>query len=119
MTTSDVTIYHNPSCSKSRATLALLRARGIEPRIIEYLEHPPDSSTLERIIQMLDPTMVPLNERLCPEEVEACLRVHGARDVERFLRGADSDRVEKVYQKLPHADVKYGVGENRFIFTRP
>ncbi|MCW5729531.1 MAG: arsenate reductase (glutaredoxin) [Alphaproteobacteria bacterium] len=36
-----VTIWHNPRCSKSRATLALLRERGIEPHIVEYLKDPP------------------------------------------------------------------------------
>ena len=35
------TIYHNPQCSKSRQALELLRGRGIEPRIIEYLTTPP------------------------------------------------------------------------------
>lgn len=49
-----VTIYHNPRCSKSRATLALLRDRGIEPRIVEYLEAPPNAAELARILGMLD-----------------------------------------------------------------
>jgi arsenate reductase len=49
-----VTIYHNPRCSKSRATLAHLRDRGIEPRIVEYLEAPPDATELQRILGMLD-----------------------------------------------------------------
>ena len=39
-------IYHNPRCSKSRQTLALLREKGIEPDIVLYLETPLDSSTL-------------------------------------------------------------------------
>ena len=41
-----ITIYHNPRCSKSRATLALLHEHGHSPEIIEYLKAPPDSSTL-------------------------------------------------------------------------
>jgi arsenate reductase len=49
-----VQIYHNPRCSKSRATLELLRERGIEPEIIEYLKTPPDSKTLKNIAQALD-----------------------------------------------------------------
>lgn len=48
-----VTIFHNPRCSKSRATLALLRARGIEPEIIEYLATPPDAATLRRLFKAL------------------------------------------------------------------
>jgi arsenate reductase len=37
----DTIIYHNPACGTSRNTLALIRAAGIEPRIIEYLKTPP------------------------------------------------------------------------------
>jgi arsenate reductase len=50
----DAVIYHNPRCSKSRQTLELLRARGIEPKIIEYLETPPDADTLREILDMLE-----------------------------------------------------------------
>ena len=39
-------IYHNPRCSKSRQTLELLRGRGVEPEIVEYLKDPPDAATL-------------------------------------------------------------------------
>ena len=48
-----VTIYHNPRCSKSRQTLALLRERGMEPEIIEYLKTPPDAATLKKILSLL------------------------------------------------------------------
>jgi arsenate reductase len=48
-----VTIYHNPRCSKSRQTLDLLRARGVEPRIVEYLKTPPDAATLKSILSKL------------------------------------------------------------------
>lgn len=47
------TIYHNPRCAKSRATLALLEARGIKPKIVEYLMYPPSKAELERILKML------------------------------------------------------------------
>jgi len=46
-------IYHNPRCSKSRQTLALLQDKGIEPDVIEYLKTPPDRATLERLLDML------------------------------------------------------------------
>lgn len=49
-----VTIYHNPRCSKSRETLQLLKDRGIEPEIIEYLKTPPSTQELEDILQKLD-----------------------------------------------------------------
>jgi len=48
-----LTIYHNPRCSKSRATLALLVERGLEPEIIEYLNTPPSEAELDRILGML------------------------------------------------------------------
>lgn len=53
MATSDITIYHNPRCSKSRKTLALLQERGIEPNIVEYLKNPPDKRELEIITRKL------------------------------------------------------------------
>ncbi|MGI9326857.1 MAG: arsenate reductase (glutaredoxin) [Pseudomonadales bacterium] len=46
-------IYHNPRCSKSRATLALLTERGYEPQIIEYLIDPPDTQTLKSLCARL------------------------------------------------------------------
>ncbi|MEZ5967271.1 MAG: arsenate reductase (glutaredoxin) [Planctomycetota bacterium] len=47
------TLYHNPRCSKSRATLALLEQHGIAPRIVDYLQTPPTTAELERIVAML------------------------------------------------------------------
>ena len=46
---SAVTIYHNPRCSTSRNALALLRERGIEPQVVEYLKTPPSRDELQRI----------------------------------------------------------------------
>ncbi|KRG69188.1 arsenate reductase (glutaredoxin) [Pseudoxanthomonas dokdonensis] len=46
----EVTIYHNPSCSKSRQTLQLLREHGIEPCIIHYLQAPPSVPTLRALL---------------------------------------------------------------------
>jgi arsenate reductase len=48
-----IRIFHNPRCSKSRATLALLQERGLEPEITLYLESPPDADELQSILQML------------------------------------------------------------------
>ena len=50
---SQVTIYHNPRCSKSRQTLALLEEQGIEPEVVLYLENPPDEKTLRALIEQL------------------------------------------------------------------
>ena len=46
---SPVTLYHNPNCSTSRNALALLRERGIEPQVVEYLKTPPSRDELQRI----------------------------------------------------------------------
>jgi arsenate reductase len=48
-----VTIYHNPKCAKSRETLRLLKNRGIEPRVVEYLKTPPSKSELEHLLVLL------------------------------------------------------------------
>lgn len=45
-----VTIYHNPACGTSRNTLAMIRASGVEPEVIEYLKMPPDHETLCALI---------------------------------------------------------------------
>lgn len=49
-----VQILHNPRCSKSRATLEVLKNHGIDPEIIAYLETPPDTGQLASILEMLN-----------------------------------------------------------------
>lgn len=49
----DITIYHNPNCSKSRATLALIREAGFEPLIVEYLQTPPTRVQLHELIERM------------------------------------------------------------------
>ncbi len=51
-----VTIYHNPRCGKSRATLALLEKKGVRPRVVEYLKTPPDKAELKRLLALLGMT---------------------------------------------------------------
>ncbi len=48
-----IRIFHNPRCSKSRATLTLLQEQGIEPEITLYLESPPDAGELRIILDKL------------------------------------------------------------------
>lgn len=48
-----VQILHNPRCSKSRATLQLLRDRGVDPEVILYLENPPTAAQIEDILRKL------------------------------------------------------------------
>ena len=47
------TIYHNPRCSTSRRTLALLQERGVEPTVIEYLQTPPSREELARLVRTM------------------------------------------------------------------
>jgi arsenate reductase len=55
-----VTIWHNPRCGKSRQTLELLRKKGVEPAIREYLKEPPGKSEVEQLIGLVggDPTLL-------------------------------------------------------------
>lgn len=47
------TVYHNPRCSKSRQTLALLEENGVQPEVVEYLLSPPSATRVEELIGML------------------------------------------------------------------
>lgn len=49
-----IVVYHNPRCSKSRAALALLRERGEEPEVVEYLKTPLDAGALRELLDVLD-----------------------------------------------------------------
>lgn len=46
-------IYHNPACGTSRKVLELLQSAGLEPRVIDYLDNPPDRETLERLLEKM------------------------------------------------------------------
>lgn len=50
---SEIVIYHNPRCGKSRSALDLLRKRGVEPRVIEYLKTPPTREELRSVVEKL------------------------------------------------------------------
>lgn len=49
----DLTLYHNPRCSKSRGALELLEARGLHPTIVRYLDTPPDAAQLRDVAKKL------------------------------------------------------------------
>ncbi len=51
--TEEVTIYHNPACGTSRNVLGLIRGRGVEPRVVEYLRTPPTRAELEDLIRRM------------------------------------------------------------------
>lgn len=75
----DVTIYHNPSCSHSRKALELIRAHGIEPRIVEYLKTPLTPNELYHLIH--EKLKLPVREVMRDKEaVYARLKLDGADD---------------------------------------
>ena len=78
-----VTIYHNPRCSKSRQTLALLEEQGIEPDIIEYLTSPPSEAELDGILTKLG------------MEPEALMR-KGEDEYKQHFKGRDLSRAETI-----------------------
>lgn len=71
-----------------------------------------------RVFYMLDHVLVPINIRLTPQEIEECLGDSGATSIRRLTRGADFDRIEAIYRNDPYASLKYGVGENRYVFSK-
>lgn len=75
-----VTLYHNPRCSKSRETLAILQARGIDPVIIKYLEQPPSALELKRIIAALGLSAAQLLRKGQPEYASSGLNEQSDED---------------------------------------
>ncbi|MDP7380527.1 MAG: arsenate reductase (glutaredoxin) [Alphaproteobacteria bacterium] len=92
-----VTIYHNPRCSKSRQTLALLQDRGVTPSVVEYLKTPPNAATLGDILAKLG----------CPPR--QLMRVKEA--VYRELGLGD--------ENLSDADLIQAMVENPILIERP
>lgn len=79
---SDVTIYHNPRCSKSRQTLALLEEQGIEPQIVKYLEDTPNADELKAVVAKLGISARDLLRKKEAEYKEAGLDNEGLSDDE-------------------------------------
>ncbi|MDO9438315.1 arsenate reductase (glutaredoxin) [Hydrogenophaga sp.] len=76
------TIYHNPKCGTSRNVLALLRERGIEPEVIEYLKTPP---TRERLLTLIAASGLPVIDIVRTKEAlftELGLHVPGVNDAQ-------------------------------------
>jgi arsenate reductase (glutaredoxin) len=92
-----VTIWHNPKCATSRKVLGMIRARGIEPAIIEYLRTPPSKS-----------------------EIKAVLKAAGmrARDLLR-RRGTPYDALGLEDPKMSDAAVIAVMTENPVLIERP
>lgn len=71
-----------------------------------------------RVFYMLDHVMVPINLRLTAEEITTRLEKAGASGIRRLTRGTDFDRVEAIHRGDPFAEVKFGIGEHRFVFSK-
>jgi len=82
-------MYHNPRCSKSRATLALLQERGITPEIIEYLKTPPSEAELDRILSMLG------------KQPDAVMR-KGEAEFKAHIQGKSLSRAEAIALMVAH-----------------
>ncbi len=95
-------LYHNPHCSKSRQTLALLKEHDIEPVLVEYLTTPPSAAELASIIAKLG------------IEPRALLRTH-----EREYREAGLDNPKLSHRELIAAMVKYPILIERPILVTP
>jgi hypothetical protein len=67
---------------------------------------------------ILDHIMVPINIRSTCEEIEGWLRDSGVSEFRRLTRGTSFDKVEKIFQKEPFAEVKFGIGEQRYFFKK-
>ena len=76
------TIYHNPRCSKSRQTLELLRQKGMDPEVVEYLKSPPSAEALRELLGLLNMKPVDLIRRKEPEFLEQDLDRPGISDDE-------------------------------------
>jgi len=64
---SDVVIYHNPRCGKSRQTLDLIRGLGVRPQVVEYLDTPPSAAQLKGFLKALGMTPRDLMRKKEPE----------------------------------------------------
>jgi arsenate reductase len=95
-----VTIYHNPRCNTSRRALALLRDRGIEPEVVEYLKTPPSAAELKsilgrlqmpaaRLLRRKEAAAAGIDPRSMSEEALICAMVRNPIVIERPIVTAD------------------------------
>ena len=108
---SDVQIFHNPSCSKSRGALEILQERGVDANVVRYLDTPPDRATIERILDAID------------DEPIALVRTDDAKFKDAGLTKADvATRAQVIDVLLKHPEVMQRpvvfVGE-RAVIARP
>ncbi len=104
-----VTIYHNPRCSKSRETLTLLQARGIEPNVVTYLETPLNVEQLKALFQLLELTNVRDMMRTKEEEYrELNLKDPSVSDDELFAAMATHPKLIERPIVVSHGKARHG-----------
>ncbi len=105
-----ITIYHNPSCSKSRQTLQLIEESGLSPQIIEYLKTPPTAVELKEITQLLG---ISPRELLRTKETE--YTAHGLDNM-----ALDDDAIIKIMVDHPKLiERPIVIKEQRAVMGRP
>jgi arsenate reductase len=105
----EITIYHNPRCSKSRQTLALLESRGLSPRIVEYLATPLSTAELTAIIAKLGIRA----EQLVRKGEEIYKRTYAGRSM------TDAEWVEAMVENPILIERPIVVADSRAVFGRP
>jgi len=86
-------LWHNPRCSKSREALALLRDRGIEPQVLDYLAHPPHCAEIERVAAALGAPVKTMMRTHEPEYAALGLDEPGVSDAALFAAMAGHPRL--------------------------
>jgi arsenate reductase (glutaredoxin) len=103
-------IYHNPRCSKSRQTLALLEQNGISATIVEYLNNPPSAKELDEIINLLG---------ISPQQL---MRKKEVEYKESGLDNLSLSKAKQIEKMIAHPKVierPIVVGNNKAVIGRP
>ncbi|GAA6151934.1 arsenate reductase (glutaredoxin) [Pseudoteredinibacter isoporae] len=104
------TIYHNPRCSKSRQTLAILEEKGIEPEIVLYLDTPPNNGELSTILSKLGISA----RQLLRKGEEAYKELNLADD-----KHSEADLIEAMTQHPKLIERPIVVNSNKAVLGRP
>ena len=107
---SQVTIYHNPRCSKSRQTLSLLQEHGIEPEVVLYLETPPAPATITGLLKALG-----LSARELMRRKEAPYQEHNLGDPEK----SEAELITAMHEHPILIERPIVVVGNRAVLGRP
>lgn len=107
-----VVIYHNPKCSKSRETLALLENQGIAPQVIKYLETSPSVEELKRLYQQLGLNEVRAMMR-CKEELYKELNLGDSQLSDDALFAAMAEHPKLIERRLWCATVKLVMADHQ------